>query len=133
MSEEARSQVLIVDDEELMRRILARSFARKSVPVLLCDTAQEALALDEAAKTELRVVLCDATVSDLDLPTFTENLRAHAPNVEILTTSGYGADHLAHQGIIVDPDRFLQKPWSINELVSRILGIIESGTTSALG
>lgn len=116
--------VVVIDDDDLIRPILQRSLRRKDIEVHLVGSAEEAAALDDAVKARAGVIICDATVDDLELDAVAEDFRAHAPRAQLLVTSGFPPDHLESRGIHVERYPFLQKPWSIKQLVEQVVTML---------
>ena len=47
------------------------------------------------------------------------------PAVQIAVTSGYPLDHLTHLKVSVAPTNFIQKPWSLAEIIAFVRALLD--------
>ena len=115
-----KSTVLIVDDEPTVQKMTSRLLRKHGYDVLLASDGFEALTVFEEHRDAIDVVLLDMTMPRMDGPTTYDELIKIAPNVRVLFSSGY--DHAGvRQSSNVD---FIHKPYSSNELVARLRGLM---------
>jgi two-component system cell cycle sensor histidine kinase/response regulator CckA len=120
---EGRS-VLLVDDEDAVRRIAARALALKGWEVLQADSAEAALALLDADPAVAPAALVsDVVMPGMDGPALVQAVRARLPGLPAILVSGY-----AEQGVL-SPDRardvaFLGKPYAPKQLVAKLEEIV---------
>lgn len=116
----SRRLILIVDDSQAQRRVLAASLKRSGYQVAEASTGAEALAILEDRPID--IVLSDWMMPGMDGPAlcraFRELKRDHY-GYFILLTSKTGKEDVAH-GLDFGADDFLSKPVSSNELRARI-------------
>lgn len=118
----------MIDDDDLLRPVVERGLSRKGIEVRCLDNPGEALALSDAEKAEVGLLLCDGSMAGFDPEALKVDFAQHSPEVELVVSSGFTAGILQDRGIKVDPDRFLQKPWAFKELVAfvqKLLGPAE--------
>jgi CheY-like chemotaxis protein len=115
----AAPTVLIVDDDELVRSILARMLKEKGCRVLTAATAEEALEL-YGREPRVHVVLADVVMPRVTGLELADRLRAIKPEQHIVLVSGYARDVLAKRGVTLPQLPFIQKPLSSDELWSKI-------------
>ena len=108
--------VLIVEDEEDVRRLAVRQFTRRGWRVLSAedgDAACELLAADDPA---LDLIVSDVVMPGLDGPSLVRLLREQRPNLPAILVSGYADEalrrDLANQDIV-----FMPKPYSLRALI----------------
>jgi CheY-like chemotaxis protein len=117
--EDTRPVVLIVEDEVLVRMVVAEYLRDCGFMVIEAGSAQEALAL---FKADIDV---DAVFSDIQMPGEMDGfglarwLRQHRPEVKVILTSGaasaaHKAADLCHDGPL------LPKPYDSEEVERRI-------------
>lgn len=115
-----RRAILIVDDSEVQRRILAASLKRWGYEVIEAATGVDALAILNARPVD--IVLSDWMMPGMDGPelcrAFRSLTRAHY-GYFILLTSKTGKEDVA-RGLDVGADDFLSKPVSPSELRARL-------------
>ena len=102
-------RVLVVDDEEIVRQVLARALA--DVVVVEASGAEEALDLMVEAPVDL--VITDIALRRMDGCALAARVRERWPGVPILAISGYVDDRDVAE---FEFDGFLQKPIDIEQL-----------------
>jgi CheY-like chemotaxis protein len=113
--------VLVVDDEEVVRMLVARALVEAGFTVVEAGHGAAALSLVESGAYELDLVLCDLVMPGLNGRDLARWLAAHRPDLPILLISGYPLPYLeAHD--LYDPGLpLLRKPF----LPSRLLEAVE--------
>lgn len=104
---EARS-LLLVDDEDGIRRVLALTLADAGYSVRAAQNAEEALALFRAEPAP--VVITDIKMPGMDGLGLLQALKALDPECEVILITGHGDMDLAIQGIKLDAADFVTKP-----------------------
>ena len=56
-----------------------------------------------------------------------KRLKKHCPGIRVLYMSGYKSNVIAHRGILDDGVHFIQKPFSLKDLSSRVKNALQSG------
>lgn len=80
--------VLIIDDEEKLRSLLARIIRLEGITVLEAETIKAGNKLLE--KEDIDVVLCDVKLPDGNGVEFVRDLKARHPSVETILLTAYG-------------------------------------------
>ncbi|MBK7862630.1 MAG: PAS domain S-box protein [Archangiaceae bacterium] len=119
--------VLIVEDEESLRRTLGRMLERMGYRVLAARDGDEAQALFEAHAREVTLVLSDVVMPGKSGPETVQQLRAAAFTGKVLFMSGY-ADRPELQPLLADPNqRFIQKPFQREALARTVREVLDGG------
>jgi len=106
-----RPRVLVVEDEFLVRDMIAHELARAGFAVLQATTAEEALAL--LAQTEpVELLFTDIKLPGMDGWRLAEEIRVRAPDVKVIYATGY-----AERAEPLPESRFLQKPYRPSEVL----------------
>jgi two-component system, cell cycle sensor histidine kinase and response regulator CckA len=106
--------VLLVDDEELVRRTTGRMLASSGCRVEIAENGRRALEVLGARDGQVDLVLLDLTMPELSGEETLVQLRARWPNLPVVLTSGFTADATRPSG--PGPTDFLQKPYDPVEL-----------------
>jgi CheY-like chemotaxis protein len=115
--------VLLVDDEPLLLKTMARMIEEYGVHVLPASSSAEALAI--AAEREIDLVVADLLLPGTSGSELVKALRASRPDLRVLYMSGWDP---VSSGVSVSSDRreaFLSKPFSAAELdacLSELIG-----------
>lgn len=104
--------ILVVDDEEIIRRLLHRWFTKNGFHVDLAVDGQEAIEKWETGTYDLIVM-------DLEMPRMTgieaiERIRGTDPNIPIIVLTGYTTH--THEGKAGLVNKYLIKPVRLNDL-----------------
>ena len=54
-----------------------------------------------------------------------QQIRTLNPEIKVLFMSGYTANVIAHQGILDEEVHFIQKPFSMNDLATKVREALE--------
>ena len=128
--------VLLVDDEDAVRRVAERGLARRGFSVLSAPCAEAALALlaDPAIAASLQLVVSDLTMPGLDGAELIEAVRVIRPGLPAILVSGY-ADEPLRKRLAQADILFMPKPYSLRELFEaiehRLDAAHDSGTSAA--
>jgi two-component system, cell cycle sensor histidine kinase and response regulator CckA len=113
---EAHGTVLVVEDDEAVRRTTAAMLDALGFSVLVASGWREALALAERADTSVELLLTDVVMPELSGKELCDRLRTVRPSLRVLYMSGYTADIIADHGILEDGVHFVQKPFTMDDL-----------------
>ena len=109
-------RVMVVDDDDLVRRITARLLARAGHEVVQVGSGEAAIALyDQGAKIDL--LLTDGRMPGLSGRQVAQVLQSRDPSLRVLFTSGYAADPTLG---LQPGDAFIAKPFTGDQLAQAI-------------
>lgn len=117
--------VLLVDDEEGIRRLATRALTNGGWSVLAADSGETALALldDDYVLDRLCAVVSDVVMPGMDGAMLVQEIRRRRPGLPAILASGY-AENTACIGLDDETDiTFLSKPyplWAMVDAVRRI-------------
>ncbi len=113
---EAHGTVLVVDDEEQVRRAAGRILERMGFEVLSAEDGREAVAIFRSHADEIVLVLLDMMMPRMGGErTFTE-LRRIRPEVRVVLSSGYNQQEAVDRFVGRGLAGFIQKPYPKDEL-----------------
>jgi two-component system, cell cycle sensor histidine kinase and response regulator CckA len=108
--------VLLVDDEDALRRLGRRMLARLGFETIAASNGIEALELFKQHRPRIRYVLLDWTMPEMGgNETFVE-LRRLDPNVRVVVTSGHAPEDIMRRLTSKPVPAFVRKPYVIAEL-----------------
>jgi PAS domain S-box-containing protein len=121
--------ILLVEDEAAVRGLLRRFLDSQGYRVLEAADGEEALRIANTGAESIDLLLTDLVMPGLGGFELARRLKAAKLDLEILYMSGYseGADGFLDSGLVADPKRFLQKPFSTDVLAHRLREILGSG------
>ncbi len=113
--------VLVVDDEPMVREVLARYLEKEGFVVRTAEDGEQALSCFEAAEPD--VVLLDLMLPRIDgLEVFRRLRDKGAPAVIMLTAKGEETDRVV--GLELGADDYVVKPFSPREVVARVRAVL---------
>ena len=101
-------QVLLVDDEPGILRVLGISLADRGYRVMTAESGEEALRVFHEARPE--VILTDIKMPGMDGIELLKRIKAESPNTEVIMITGHGEMELAIQSLKYDASDFITKP-----------------------
>ncbi len=118
--------ILVVDDEDGVRRMLAKILRGAGYEVLEAESGEAALELLSSYDGALDLVVSDVMMPGMNGRELLTRILEDRPDVLTLLTSGYHDDILA-QGL--DGVSFLAKPYSRTSMVERVQSILAARPT----
>jgi PAS domain S-box-containing protein len=118
--------ILVIDDEELVRAVLAEILTQQGHSVTVASGCDEALRLID--KYEFDLVFTDLAMPKTDGIATATQLKIRRPHLKIVMMSGYGADRANERaGASNCIDAAISKPFNIGEIRAALKDLIENG------
>lgn len=117
--------VLVVDDEDVIRRLVSRLLARIGFETIEARDGREALALFEAHASEIVCVLLDLTMPNMGGWECLPRLRQIRPETPVVLMSGYDEGEVFKGNEHVDLAGFLAKPFERQALREVLRCVLE--------
>ena len=115
-----KSQVLVVDDEELYRRALERILSRVGHNVLMARDANEAMGI--VASQAVDLVLCDVKMPGINGLELVRQIHDVEPDLPCIVITGYGSAENSIESLRAGAFWYLEKPFEQERLdVIRLL------------
>jgi CheY-like chemotaxis protein len=112
--------VLLVDDEELVRKSGKRLLEQLGYRVFLAENGTEALDLYRQLKDQIDFVLLDLIMPVMDGHELYLKLKELEPSVKVIFCSGFTQDEGASSLIAAPDTRFIRKPFDVEQLASEL-------------
>lgn len=109
--------ILLADDEEAVRDVISRLLAALGCAVLPARHGEEAVALLQAHRDQIRMALIDLNMPRMEGETTLRKLIAIRPDLPIVVMSGYPEADLAPRLRDIAMAGYLQKPFRMPALV----------------
>ncbi len=119
--------VLVVDDDDDLRKTLVAALKKHGYRVLDADSAERGLQLAEAEPEAVDVALLDIVLPDSWGAQIVPGLKMSHPDIRIVFTSGYAASDPILLAAIDAETTFLHKPFGIDELLEALGQALEGG------
>lgn len=116
----ARETVLVVDDEEIVRRLAARMLVMIGYRVLQAGDGQEAVRLLQGASSPIHGVVTDVAMPGIGGRQLGETIARCWPQVRVLYMSGFPAQRMVNEGALNPDHPFIQKPFTSEQLGRKV-------------
>jgi two-component system, cell cycle sensor histidine kinase and response regulator CckA len=124
--------ILIVEDEDVVRRTLTRVLGDAGYRTLEARHGAEGLRMAAFAYPYLHLVITDILMPNLDGRALGERLRERWPELPVLYISGYPAVDVFHPDKTAGFVPFMQKPIDTEELVLLVQSLLAVQPASRL-
>ena len=119
--------VLLVEDETAILDMGKRMLERLGYTVLAASKPGDAIRLTEAYSGKIHLLMTDVVMPEMNGRDLAERMQALCPGLKCLFMSGYTANVIAHHGVLDPGVIFIQKPFSMMNLASKVREALEAG------
>jgi two-component system cell cycle sensor histidine kinase/response regulator CckA len=120
----ARPLIVLVEDEELIRRLLSRVLEGAGYDVRAAASGEEAIVLVEEYAGELTLLLTDLVMPGMNGLELARAARELQPELPVLCMSGYSEETLRDRGSDAGEVGFIEKPFAPGELIDRVVALL---------
>ncbi len=110
-------RVLVVDDEEPIRKLLATTLSQKGHQCLTAINGLEAL--DKIMEAKYDALITDIVMPEMDGLALTKELSKHYQSLPVMIMTGHADEYSAETAIALGAREFISKPFSISEFIIR--------------
>ena len=127
--------VLVVDDEEVVRALAAKTLSSAGYRVMVARHGDEAIEIVRAHSAEIQVVLLDLSMPGRSGLEVQAVMREIAPELRVILSSGFSAESLdSPEALIGGAAAFLPKPYGARALLQTLRQVLDgSGPAAPLG
>ncbi len=126
-SDETRT-ILIVDDEDRIRRALERSFCQENWQTRIAASGEEALGIVKQENVDL--VITDLVMPGMDGMSLARNIKSTLSNTEVIILTAYGSPESMEEAEALGVGCYLAKPFDLAYLKSKVNELLLSGDLS---
>jgi two-component system cell cycle sensor histidine kinase/response regulator CckA len=123
--------ILLVEDEEGVRKIARLALERQGYTVLEAGNGQEALAAADTHHGVIEMILTDVVMPVMSGRQLAKILSARFPRSKVIYMTGYTDDAIIRQGLSHDSHALLKKPFSMLELVQKVQTVMSEESTES--
>jgi len=117
--------ILLVEDEAPVRAFGNRALQMRGYQVIEADCAEAALQQLKDCNYEVDLVVSDVVMPGVDGPTWVREARKVRPDLPVIFVSGYAEDVFRKGKEEVGDDRFLSKPFSLDQLSTEVKAALD--------
>jgi PAS domain S-box-containing protein len=116
--------VLVVEDDDEVRRIVRELLSRQGFLVLEARNGAEALALAEKYDQPLHLLLTDVVMPGMGGRELAAAMNVHIPGLRVLFMSGYTQDASFREQLYGGKAAYIQKPFTLTTLMTKIREVL---------
>jgi CheY-like chemotaxis protein len=119
--------ILVVEDEEAVRRYSTDALRDLGYRVLEADGARQALDIIDA-EPDIAILFTDVVMPDMNGRRLVEAALERRPALKVLFTTGYTRNAIVHNGMLDPGVVLLSKPFTLEELARKMAELTAKGT-----
>jgi len=123
-------KILVVDDEEVVRRIARMALERAGYTVLVAADGREGVEIFRRESAEIRLVALDMTMPGMSGEETFRQLRGIHAGIPVLVSSGYTQSEV-FQRFGNSINGYLHKPYGVTDLARAVQAALEGGGSKA--
>lgn len=112
--------ILVVDDEPAVRRLAETVLSRNGYRTLLAADGREALTLYEQNRNEIKLIVSDLMMPQMDGPSLIRTLREQKSDVKTIIITGLGEENRMGEARAAGVDFILNKPFTAEQLLTNM-------------
>jgi CheY-like chemotaxis protein len=117
--------ILVVEDEPLMLRLLAKFFSRHGYHVLEAADGEQAIETYRNNKLQIDAVLLDIRIPKSTGEEVFHVMKGENAGVKVVMASGYLAPQAKTEMTLAGVKRFVNKPYVLNDLLEVVRDVID--------
>lgn len=131
MSDEARKNILVVDDEAAIRKLVGAMVTQLGYTVLTANGGGDALNVYNRLKAPIELLITDVVTPGMSGPMLAEKLTLLQPDLKVLYISGYDHTNVVQKYVVEKGHALLAKPFTMEELQAKVMQMLAAPSNSA--
>ncbi len=123
--------ILLVEDEESVRRVVARMLEHAGYQLISAANGVEAIALVDRYAGTIDLVVTDVVMPVMKGPAMVAQLCEGRPGLRVLYLSGYTDATVSQNGLLDARANFLQKPFASEALTRKVREVLDEPAATA--
>jgi len=122
----AGETILVVEDDDQLRRLTHRALAGQGYTVLEADRGTTAMDIARRHKGRIDLLLTDVVMPDTNGRKLADALRTDRPGLRVLFMSGYPDGAIVHHGILDHGVAYLAKPFTTEAVTRKVREVLDT-------
>jgi CheY-like chemotaxis protein len=127
VGEASASTILLVEDEDGVRRLMHRFLEREGYQLLAARNAEEAEEIAGVYQNDIHLLVTDVVMPGMTGPQLAERLKPRHPGMKVLFVSGYRHDALDQKGLLGRGVQILPKPFPPAQFLRQVQLLLRQG------
>jgi hypothetical protein len=117
--------ILVVEDDEQVRRLAVRALTRLGYCVVAAANGSDGLRQSQALDEPIHLLLTDVVMPAMSGKKLVGALLPLRPDIKVLYMSGYSANAIVHRGVLEPGTHMIQKPFTPELLARKIREVLD--------
>ena len=117
--------ILIVEDEEALRKVARRSLEAAGYTVLTASAGDEALLTSAQHAGTIHLLLTDVVMPRMGGRALARAFLKTRPSAKVLYMSGYADNAFVHHGVVEEGTHFVGKPFTATEIARQVRMVLD--------
>jgi CheY-like chemotaxis protein len=126
------STVLLVEDEDGVRRLMHRLLEREGYQLLSARNAEDAGQIAGVYQGEIHLLVTDVVMPGMSGPQLADRLKSQHPSMKVLFVSGYRHDALDQKGLLDPGVQILSKPFASAQFLRQVQMLLKQGAVRVI-
>jgi CheY-like chemotaxis protein len=118
--------ILLVEDDAAVRELTSQVLSQHGYQVLAACDAAEALQLAAQREESIDLLVIDVVMPGMRGPDLAAQVLTSHPSSRVLYVSGYADEAIADHGVLAAGIAFLQKPFTLQSLTSKVREVLNA-------
>jgi two-component system cell cycle sensor histidine kinase/response regulator CckA len=123
--------ILIVEDDEPVRKLAVRILKRHGYAVLEAHHEAEAMNFSKEWKEPIHLILVDVIMPEVSGRQLVESMRQVRQDFIVLYMSGYTDNAIVHHGVLEKGVNYIQKPFTMDGLARKVREVLDKDSSPA--
>jgi|GEM_PF-1068482 len=112
--------ILVVEDKDSVRRMAVRIIKFHGFNVLEASSPEQAIDIVMEKNTKIDLLLTDVIMPGMNGRELHDYILTKQPDIKVIFMSGYTQNVIAHHGVMDEGVNFIQKPFTLETLISKL-------------
>ena len=126
--EKGSETILLVEDASALREVTREFLEGAGYRVLEAGGGDEALKIANEHNHPIPLLITDVVMHGASGHALAKQLKLARPRMEVLYVSGYADDEVFRHGVVPSGIAFLHKPYTQNELTTKVREMLDAAT-----
>jgi DNA-binding NtrC family response regulator len=117
--------ILIVEDEEEVRKLAVRILERQGYKVLEASQGLDAFLIAEKYEDLIHLLVTDVVMPKISGRELADRMAEIRPEIKVLYMSGYTDNAIVHHGVLGEGIKFIQKPFTVEGLARKVREVLD--------
>jgi DNA-binding NtrC family response regulator len=122
---------MIVEDDAVILAMAKTMLQSLGYNVKGAGSAQEALEMSVSTTEEIALLITDVVMPNMNGKELATLMQKQRPSLKCLFMSGYTADVITNRGVLDEGIRFVQKPFTLTGLATKVRGILDDSAADS--